>query len=233
MEIVGDTIVILPILIPLAGAMIALLLRGKRPLQAGLTLAAMLASFAVSCLILFVVWESGEPLVYQSGGWAAPFGISIVADMLAAVFVVMVQLVMVTGIIYALGSKDKVVTYPTFYMLFLLLAAGLTGTMLTGDLFNMYVFAELLVISGTVLTAVSDDKFGTEAAYKYFYISLLASFFMLLAIGCLYVSYGTLNMADLAAQVASEGERPLLWPAIGFLMAAFMVKSAVFPFHFW
>ncbi|MCA9949073.1 MAG: hypothetical protein KDE48_05470, partial [Anaerolineales bacterium] len=226
MEIVGDTIVILPILIPLAGAMIALLLRGKRPLQAGLTLAAMLASFAVSCLILFVVWESGEPLVYQSGGWAAPFGISIVADMLAAVFVVMVQLVMVTGIIYALGSKDKVVTYPTFYMLFLLLAAGLTGTMLTGDLFNMYVFAELLVISGTVLTAVSDDKFGTEAAYKYFYISLLASFFMLLAIGCLYVSYGTLNMADLAAQVASEGERPLLWPAIGFLMAAFMVKSA-------
>ena len=233
MEIVGDTIVILPILIPLAGAMIALLLRGKRPLQAGLTLAAMLASFAVSCLILFVVWESGEPLVYQSGGWAAPFGISIVADMLAAVFVVMVQLVMVTGIIYALGSKDKVVTYPTFYMLFLLLAAGLTGTMLTGDLFNMYVFAELLVISGTVLTAVSDDKFGTEAAYKYFYISLLASFFMLLAIGCLYVSFGTLNMADLAAQVASEGERPLLWPAIGFLMAAFMVKSAVFPFHFW
>ena len=233
MEIVGDTIVILPILIPLAGAMIALLLRGKRPLQAGLTLAAMLASFAVSCLILFVVWESGEPLVYQSGGWAAPFGISIVADMLAAVFVVMVQLVMVTGIIYALGSKDKVVTYPTFYMLFLLLAAGLTGTMLTGDLFNMYVFAELLVISGTVLTAVSDDKFGTEAAYKYFYISLLASFFMLLAIGCLYVSYGTLNMADLAAQVASEGERPLLWPASGFLMAAFMVKSAVFPFHFW
>ncbi len=105
--------------------------------------------------------------------------------------------------------------------------------MLTGDLFNMYVFAELLVISGTVLTAVSDDKYGTEAAYKYFYISLLASFFMLLAIGCLYVSYGTLNMADLAAQVASEGERPLLWPAIGFLMAAFMVKSAVFPFHFW
>ncbi len=95
MEIVGDIIVILPILIPLAGAMVALLLRRKRSLQAAWTLVTMLASFAVSCLILFIVWDSGEPLVYQSGGWAAPFGISIVADMLAAVFVVMVQLVMV------------------------------------------------------------------------------------------------------------------------------------------
>ena len=87
--------------------------------------------------------------------------------------------------------------------------------------------------SGTILTAISDDKYGTEAAYKYFYISLLASFFMLLAVGCLYVSYGTLNMADLAARITADPGRPLLWPAIGFLMATFMIKSAVFPFHFW
>jgi multicomponent Na+:H+ antiporter subunit D len=197
------------------------------------TLAVLTASMLVSFWLLAVVWQNGEPLVYQPGGWPAPFGISLVADMLSAVFVVMVQLVMVTGVIYALGSKDKVVGYPAFFTFFLMLATGLTGTMLTGDLFNMYVFAELLVISGTVLTAVSDDKFGTEAAYKYFYISLLASFFMLLAIGSLYVSYGTLNMADLGAKVALDGTRPLLWPAIAFLLAFFMAKCAAFPFHFW
>ena len=162
--------------------------------------------------------------------WGA-FGISLVADMLSSFFVLMTQLIMVTGILYALGSKDKVIRYPTFYPLFLTLATGLTGAFLTGDLFNMYVFAELLVISGTVLTAISDDRYGTEAAYKYFYISLLASFFMLLAIGSLYAAYGTLNMADLAVRIKAAGPgEPLLWPAIAFLLATFMIKSAVFGF---
>ena len=226
-------LVLLPILIPLVGAMIGLLVRERRPLQTAWTLGTMLTSLASSLWLLWAVWQTGQPVVFHSGGWMAPFGIVLVGDLLSALFVVMTQLVMVTGIIYALGSQDKVVTYPTFFPLFLTLATGLTGAMLTGDLFNLYVFAELLVISGTVLTAVSDDKYGTEAAYKYFYISLLASFFMLLSIGSLYISYGTLNMADLAVRVAANGSRPLLLPGIAFLMAAFMVKSAVFPFHFW
>ena len=228
-----NILVVLPILIPLTGAAVAILLRKNRAWQAGWTLVTMITSMACSFLLLAAVWQGGEPLVFQSGGWPAPFGISLVADLLSAVFVVMTQLVMVTGILYALGSKDKVVTYPTFYPLFLTLATGLTGAMLTGDLFNMYVFAELLVLSGTILTAISDDRFGTEAAYKYFYISLLASFFMLLAIGSLYAAYGTLNMASLAENIATKEISPLLWPAIGFLLAAFMIKSAVFPFHFW
>lgn len=227
-------LVILPIIIPLTGALVALLLRKQRPLQDGWTLGTMTTSLLVSLWLLQTIQTSGHPITQQVGGWGFPFGITLVADMLAMVFVVMVQLVMVMGIIYAMGSKDTVVTYTTFYPLFLTLATGLTGTMLSGDLFNMYVFAELLVISGTVLTAISDDKYGTEAAYKYFYISLLASFFMLLGIGSMYISYGTLNMAQLAELIGADTAiRPLLLPGIGFLLATFMVKSAVFPFHFW
>ena len=228
-----DYLALLPILAPLTGAMVGLLLRKQRPLQAYWSLGTMLTALAGGLWLLLTVWQSGQPLVYNSGNWAAPFGIVLVGDMLSAIFVVMTQLVMVMGLIYALGSKDQVVTYPTFFPLFLTLATGLSGAMMTGDLFNLYVFAELLVISGTVLTAVSDDRYGTEAAYKYFYISLLASFFMLLAVGSFYIAYGTLNMADLAARVAADGGRPLLLPGIAFLMATFMVKSAVFPFHFW
>jgi multicomponent Na+:H+ antiporter subunit D len=213
--------------------MVALLLRRNRHLQSGWTLAVMFTALVSSLWLLAVVWRSGHPLVFHSGGWAAPFGISLVGDLLSAVFVVMSQLVLVTGVVYALGSKDSVVRYPTFFPLFLALATSLTGAFLTGDLFNMFVFAELLVISGTVLTAISDDKYGTEAAYKYFYISLLASNFMLLAIGSLYVSYGTLNMADLAKRIPTFGGGPLLLCGIALLMATFMVKSAVFPFHFW
>lgn len=193
----------------------------------------MLASLAASLLLLGRVWNSGQPAVFQSGGWPAPMGISLVGDLLSATLTVMSQAVLALGILYALGSKDKAVTYPGFYPLFLTMATGLTGAFLTGDVFNLFVFTELLVFSGTILTAISDDRYGTEAAYKYFYMSLMASAFLLLAVGSLYVSYGTLNMADLARGIAADPGAPLLPAAIAFLFATFMIKSAVFPFHFW
>jgi multicomponent Na+:H+ antiporter subunit D len=229
----GAHLVLLPILLPLAGAAVTLLLRKRRRLQAGWALAVMLTSLATSGWLLACVWSSGGAVVFQSGGWPAPVGISLVGDLLSATMAVMSQMVLSLGVVYALGSRDRVVGYPAFYPIFLTLAAGLTGVMLTGDLFNLFVFAELLVFSGTILTAVSDDRLGTEAAFKYFYMSLLASATLLLAIGSLYVSYGTLNMADLARRIAAAPDTPLLPVAIALLIATFMVKSAVFPFHFW
>lgn len=226
-------LVLLPVLIPLTGAAVAMLLYRSRPLQAYWTVGTMITSLASSVWLLLAVWQGGEMLVFQSGGWIAPFGISLVGDLLSAVMVLMSQLVIVMGMIYATGCKDSCVTYPTFYPHFLTLAVGLTGAMLTGDLFNLFVFTELLVISGSVLTAISDDRYGTEAAFKYFYISLLAAGFLLLANGAMYVSYGTLNMADLAARIGADPSQPLLPVAAGLLMATFMIKSAAFPFHFW
>ncbi len=228
-----DHLVLLPIIIPLTGSAIALLLHRQRRLQAGWSFGTMAISLATSFLLLARVWQGSQPVVFHSGGWQAPFGISLVGDLLSATMVVMSQLVVVMGVLYAMGCKDKVVQYPTFYPLFLTLATGLTGAMLTGDLFNLFVFAELLVFSGAILTAISDDKYGTEAAFKYFYMSLVASAFLLLAIGSLYISYGTLNMADLARRIAAAPDLPLLPVAIALLAATFMIKSAVFPFHFW
>jgi len=224
---------VLPVVIPLTGAAAALLLGRFKKIQALWSLAVMTTSLCVSIWLLAAVWQTGKPFVIQAGGWEAPFGISIGADLLSAVFVVMSQLVMVMGIVYAMGSKDKCIGYPSFFPLFLMLATGLTGGLLTADIFNLFVFAELLVISGAVLTAISDHRYGTEAAYKYFYISQMAAFFLLLGIGCLYVSCGTLNMADLAKRIAAAPDKPLLPAALAFLMAAFMIKSAAFPFHFW
>jgi multicomponent Na+:H+ antiporter subunit D len=172
-------------------------------------------------------------MALQVGSWAAPFGITLMADMLSALFVLMSQLVLFMGVVYAMGSKDSCTKYPAFYSLFLFLATGLTGAMLAGDIFNLFVFVELLAISSTVLTAISDDRYGTEAAYKYFYMSQLAAFFLLLAVGALYVSCGTLNMAHLATLIADEPKKMLLPPAAALLMATFMIKSATFPFHFW
>ncbi|MCL6510320.1 MAG: hypothetical protein K6U78_06500 [Anaerolineae bacterium] len=224
---------ILPIIIPLTGAAIAMLLRRRFQLQAAWAFGTMLTSFAASAYLLWVVWSTGRPVVYQMGRWPAPFGITIAADLLSAIMAAMVQFVFVFGFLYALGAKDKAVRHSTFYPLFLCLVAGLTGGMLTGDIFNLFVMIELVVISGTVLTAISDDRYGPEAAYKYFLISSVATFCLLFGIGSLYVSYGTLNMADLAARIAADPNQTLLPVAIVLLAVTFMIKSAVVPFHFW
>ena len=138
-------------------------------------------SLGFSALLLARVITGGEAVVLQVGGWRFPYGISLVGDPLSALFVVMSQLVLCAGLIYARGSKDAIIRYPPFYTLFLLLATGLTGAFLTGDLFNLFVFAELLVFSGAILTANSDDPYGAEAALKYFFMSFVASAALLLA----------------------------------------------------
>ncbi len=230
-------LVLLPILIPLTGAAVGLLIWQYPRVQRAWSAGALLASFVASSALLWMV-QDGGPVVFQVGGWPAPFGITMVGDLLSATLVVMAQGVLVTGMIYALGCRDKCISYPAFFPLLLTLTTGLTGAFLTGDIFNLFVFAELLVTSGAVLTAISDDRYGAEAAYKYFFISLFAAIFLLSAIGSLYVSYGTLNMADLAERILRGSQDaapapPLLGMAMVLMFVFFMVKSAVVPFHFW
>ena len=224
--------VLLPVIIPLTGAAVGLVFWRHRRIQAAWSFGTLLTSFAASLMLLWSVWSRG-PVIFQLGGWQAPFGITLAGDLLAATMVAMAQGVLVAGMIYALGCRDKCISYPGFFPLFLTLTTGLTGAFLTGDVFNLFVFAELLVMSGAVLTAISDDRSGPEAAYKYFFISLFSAIFLLSAIGSLYISYGTLNMADLAQRVMADPSRPLLPMAMVLMFAFFMVKSAVVPFHFW
>jgi len=228
----SQQIIILPILIPLAGVAITLLLRDYRH-QAFSTVFFLSVNLIVSIILLIGVWKVQSPGIYRVGGWDAPYGITLVSDLLAVMLVFMTQFVLLAGAIYAVGAKDKVLHSFTFYPFYLTLSTGLSGAFLTGDLFNLFVFAEIITLSGAALTAISDDPQGIEAAFKYFFISLFASTFFLFSVGALYIDYGTLNMADLARQITAAPDQPLLPFAIILLMAAFMVKSAVFPLHFW
>jgi multicomponent Na+:H+ antiporter subunit D len=224
---------ILPCIIPLTAAAASIFLSRHWRAQAAWSLGALLTAFGISVFLLAQVIQGGQPIIFQMGGWVAPFGISMVADLLSATMAVMVQSVMLCGLIYAIGAKDAAVRYPSFMPLFLALTTGLTGGMLTGDIFNLFVMVELIVISAAALTAMSDDRFGAEAAYKYVYISAIATMTLLIGIGALYVSYGTLNMADLAQRIAANPDRPMVWVGIIFLFITFMNKSAIFPMHFW
>ncbi len=230
-------LVLLPIIIPLTGAAAGLLMWRSARLQRAWSFGALLSSFAASMALFWAVWGH-DPLVFQVGGWAAPYGISLVADPLATFMTVMAQGVLVIGMIYALGCRDRCATFPAFFPLFLTMTTSLTGAFLTGDIFTLFVFAELLVSSGAILTAISDDRAGVEAAFKYFFISLFAAIFLLSAVGGLYVSFGTLNMADLGQRILQQaqdagGAPPLLHMSMTLMFVFFMVKSAVPPFHFW
>lgn len=222
-----------PVGLPLAGAALGLALNRWPRLQRAVCFATMVVTLVASLVLLHRVGTTNVPRVLALGNWPAPFGIVLVADPLGALMTVMSALVMTAGMGYALGCRDKCVQAPTFYPLFLTLAGGLHGGILTGDLFNLFVFTELLVISGAALTALSDDENGVEASYKYFYISIVAGVLLLLTAAGLYAAHGTLNVADLAGRIAATGVSGLTAAALVCLVVFCFVKSAVVPFHFW
>ncbi len=221
-----------PVFLPLAGAVICLLVARNNQAQRIIGLIAMTLGWLCS-LVVLAENLNGSVLTYQLGGYQPPYGIVLVADLLASVFAVMSTTVLTGGVLYALNCKDKSVTYPSFMSLFLCMGAGLSGALFTGDVFTLFVFVELMVISSVTLVAISDNRLGLEAAIKYLMISAMGTLFLLLAIGSLYASFGSLNMADIA-QALAVGDRPLLAEIAGVMLAcAFLLKSAVFPFHYW
>ncbi len=220
------------IFVPLLCAALGLLIGRYRTAQHLLIFGGGVIAWLCSLLLLIANFESGVQ-TYRLGGWAPPYGIVFVADKLSAVFAAMATTVVMAGLLYALGCKDKCVTYPAFMPLFATMGVGLSGALYTGDIFTLFVFIELMVISSTALVAVSDNRLGLEAAIKYLFISAMGSLFLLIAIGSIYTTFGTLTIADIARKLAT-GERPLLAQAAAVMLTcAFLLKSAVFPFHFW
>lgn len=232
---VSNPLVLGPIIIPLFGAAICLLLAHNNRLQRIIALAAGIAAALASIAVLLANQEAGPAgvQIYRLGGWATPIGIVLVADKMAALFAVMGTVVVTAGLLYCLQCHDRSLNYPVFMPAFLCMSAGLSGSFYTGDIFTFFVFLELMVMSSVVMVAVADSPLGLEAAIKYIFISGMGSLLLLLGIAAFYSTFSTLTMAQLA-QAFSTGERPLLaLPAVVMFIIAFLIKSAVVPFHFW
>ncbi len=227
-----NTLVLVPIFAPLFGAALCVLFAHFLRIQHVIGMTASTLAWVGSLAILKANWDGGLQL-YRLGGYVPPYGIVLAPDMLSALFEVMATTVVAGGTLYILGCRDKCVRYPAFMPLFLCMAAGLNGAFYTGDIFTLFVFQELMIISSVVLVAISDNRLGVEAAIKYLLISAMGSLFLLMGIAAIYATFGTLTLADIARFLES-GERPLLAQAAAvMLMCAFLLKSAVFPFHFW
>jgi multicomponent Na+:H+ antiporter subunit D len=227
-----NAFLVLPILIPLTTAAVSLLAWRWRLVQrrCGVVGAAALCGAALG--LLLSVRHNGVQAA-QIGDWPAPFGITLVADLFSALLVVVAAVIGLSVTVYSLCSMDTQRESFGYYPLLHILLMGVCGAFLTGDIFNLYVWFEVMLIASFVLLALGGEQAQIEGAIKYVTLNLLASAVFLSAIGILYGMVGTLNMADLAGKLA-QVERPGMVTTIAMLfLVAFGLKAAVFPLFFW
>ncbi|MEO3999372.1 proton-conducting transporter membrane subunit [Mesorhizobium sp. CAU 1732] len=222
----------LPILFPLLGvALCALFWSNKRAQR----IVSLLASFGLlgAALALMAAVHDGTVLATHFGNWDAPFGIVFVADMFAAAMVLITGIMAVAIGIYGLADDIEPKENAFYHLLYQGLLLGVTGAFLTGDIFNLYVWFEIMLISSFGLLALGGTRAQLDAGIKYVTLNLIATTFFLITVAFLYGITGTLNMADLARVLPTlENQGLVTTLAVMFLMA-FGAKAAVFPLFYW
>jgi multicomponent K+:H+ antiporter subunit D len=226
--------IIAPLLLPaLIGSVVILRLRHHLPLARMFSVASILALLAICAGLL---WESatGPIQKYELGNWPAPFGIVLVLDRLSALMVTLTAALSLPVVLYAIGSgwdaRGK-----HFHALLQFQLMGIFGAFLTGDIFNLFVFFEILLIASYGLIIHGGGQRRLQAGVQYVVYNLLGSTLFLFALGTIYGVTGTLNMADLALRVGAmeAGGSALLRVAAVLLLAVFAIKAALIPLHFW
>lgn len=225
-------LLIFPILIPLATASLSLLFWRSRLIQRGLAVAGGIALLASSLALLWHVADNGIQ-ADQMGNWPAPFGITLVADLFSAIMVVLAALMGMAVIVYSLGSVDHAREAYGYYPLVHVLLMGVCGTFLTGDMFNLYVWFEVMLIASFVLLALGGEQAQMEGAIKYVALNLVSSAIFLMAVGLLYGVAGSLNMADLSLRLHGVADTGLVEAISMMFFVAFGIKAAIFPLFFW
>ncbi|MCW5652816.1 Na+/H+ antiporter subunit D [Hydrogenophaga sp.] len=222
----------LPVAIPLATLVLCALLRDLPRVQRWTSVAGSLALLAASVALLAAVFD-GTVLATQFGTWSAPFGITFVADLLAGVMVLITAVMAVAVSVYALvdGARERERAF--FHPLYHGLLLGVCGAFLTGDLFNLYVWFEIMLIASFGLLVVGGTRAQLDAGVKYVTLNLVATTLFLIAVGFLYGLTGTLNMADLSRTLPGVENQGLVSTLAVMFLIAFGSKAALFPLFFW
>nr|MDT0657070.1 Na+/H+ antiporter subunit D [Micromonospora sp. DSM 115978] len=225
----------LPVIIPLLGAALTLMLARRPQIQRTISVAVLTATLAVAVILLVGAHQHG-PLVVSLGGWPAPVGIVLVADQLAVLMLAVSAAVTLCVLLYSIGEgrADGDVGTPVaiYHPTYLVLTAGVTNAFLSGDLFNLFVGFEILLAASFVLLTLGGTEVRIRAGTTYVVVSLLSSMIFLSAIGLIYAATGTLNLAQLAERLdALPDDLRLVLQLI--LLLAFGIKAAVFPLSAW
>jgi multicomponent Na+:H+ antiporter subunit D len=225
-------LVALPILVPLSTAALAFAAWRHPRVQAGVSLAGALALLASTVKLVVEVHGHGI-LALQAGDWPAPFGITLVADGLGALMALLAAIVGVAILAYSLDDVDAPRRAFGYHPLVHALLAGVCGAFLTGDLFNLYVWFEVLLIASFVLLTLGGQRSQLRGGLHYVALNLVSSALFLAGAGILYGVAGTLNLADLSVRLSGSSDPGLVTTAALLFFAAFGIKAAVFPVFFW
>jgi len=240
MKGLAEHLIIVPVLLPLlSGAVMLLLNERSRIIKGGIGVATTVALLIVSIMLLRLAdlapATSGGPgvSVYQLGNWPAPFGIVLVLDRLSALMLVLTSVLGLASLLFSLARWHR--AGPRFHTIFQLQLMGLNGAFLTGDLFNLFVFFEVLLAASYGLVLHGDGIVRVKAGLAYIAVNLTASFLFLIGASLAYGVTGTLNMADLAIRVPAlaPGEISLVAAAAAILGTAFLMKAGAWPLNFW
>ena len=232
-------LLVVPIVAPLIAGALLLLVPERHGARIGLALTSVLIQFGAALALLYLtsdamtqMWQEGVG-VYNIGGWPAPFGIVLVVDRLSAMMLMLTSLVALAALVYSLANWERVA--PGFHSMFQFLLMGLNGAFLTGDLFNLFVFFEVLLASSYGLVLHGSGPSRVKAGLHYIAVNLIASFLFLIGVAMIYGMTGTLNMADLAERIAmlDPADRALFEAGAAILGVAFFVKAGIWPLNFW
>lgn len=197
-----------------------------------LSLIGAVAQLGSAVMLLKYVSVNGFAVIHV-GGWQAPFGITLVADLFSALMIGITGVIAVAVAMYSMGDIDQRHTNKHYYSLIHLLLMGVNGSFLTGDLFNLYVWFEVMLLSSFVLITLSGTKDQLEGGVKYLLINILSSVLFLCGVGLIYGKLGTLNMADISILLDGHDDALLVNSSAMLLLVAFGIKAALFPFFFW
>ncbi len=226
-----NALIPLPIIVPLLGASLCVIAARARWIQRIVSLSALTCNMIVA-ITLFVRVDDRDMVVMQAGGWPVPLGITLAVDRLSAVMLVVSSLMLLAVMVYAIGQKAEESRYAAFNPVYLVLAAGVSASFITGDLFNLFVAFEMMLVASYVLLTLGGRPDQVRAGMSYVVISLIASTFFVTALAVIYAATGTVNMAQLAERM------PELPPGVatGFsllLILVFGIKAGLFPLFFW
>jgi multicomponent Na+:H+ antiporter subunit D len=219
------------VIIPLLVAFLIPLVSKRR--DSGAVLLSLAAAAALLVLSAYAFFDlSGGTLVYRMSAWKLPIGINLVLDAFSSFMLVMVSLIALTSLVYSVRYIRRLGGDWKYYSLFMILVAGMNGVIVTGDLFNLFVFMEIALFAALALVAYGGRAHEFEASFKYAVMASISASLILLAIAVVYGATSTLGLATISQSISRQSPLLVLWVG-GLFMAGFGLKAAAMPFHAW
>jgi len=192
-----------------------------------------LANLATISLLVLAVISIGQSRVYEIGKWPIPLGINLVLDGLSNLLLLAIGVVSAAAMLFSTRYMEQYTAKSKYLSLFLLMVAGMNGVVLSGDIFNLFVFLEIASIASYALVGFGCEHEELEASFKYMVLGSIGSIFVLFAVGLVYGNTGSLNMAYISKAIQESGLNPGLGFALALFIAGFGLKAALVPFHAW